>query len=100
MATAQQIGVPAESRPGETRVAATPKTVEQLRALGYDVVVESRAGARASFADAAYEAAGARVVDGAEVWSSDVVLKINPPSDEELARLRDGAILAGLIGPA
>jgi NAD(P) transhydrogenase subunit alpha len=100
MATAQQIGVPAESRPGETRVAATPKTVEQLRALGYDVVVESRAGARASFADAAYEAAGARVVDGAEVWSSDVVLKINPPSDEELARLRDGAILAGLISPA
>ena len=94
------LGVPAESRPGETRVAATPKTVEQLRVLGYDVVVESGAGRRASFADPAYEAAGARVVDGAEVWSSDVVLKINPPSDEELARLRDGAILAGLISPA
>ncbi len=100
MATARQIGVPAESRPGETRVAATPRTVEQLRALGYDVVVESGAGARASFADAAYEAAGARVVEGAEIWSSDLVLKINPPSDAELARLRDGAILAGLISPA
>ena len=55
MSTAQQIGVPSESRPGETRVAATPKTVEQLRGLGYEVVVESGAGALASFADAVYE---------------------------------------------
>ena len=61
MSTAQQIGVPAESRAGETRVAATPKTVEQLRGLGYDVVVETGAGAHASFADDAYEQAGARV---------------------------------------
>ena len=49
------LGVPSESRAGETRVAATPKTVEQLRGLGYEVVVESGAGARASFADDAYE---------------------------------------------
>ncbi len=100
MSTAQQIGVPAESRPGETRVAATPKTVEQIRGLGYDVVVESGAGARASFADDAYEQAGARVGSGDEVWSGDLVLKINPPSDAEIARLRDGAVLASLISPA
>ncbi len=95
-----RIGVPAESRPGETRVAATPKTVEQLLALGYAVAVQSGAGARASFADAAYVQAGAAVVGRDEVWSADVVLKINAPSDPELALLHDGAILAGLISPA
>ena len=100
MSTAQQIGVPSESRAGETRVAATPKTVEQLRGLGYEVVVESGAGARASFADAAYEVAGARVASEDDVWASDLVLKINAPSDEEIARLRDGAILASLVSPA
>ena len=100
MSTAQQIGVPSESRAGETRVAATPKTVEQLRGLGYEVVVESGAGARASFADAAYEVAGARVASQDDVWASDLVLKINAPSDEEIARLRDGAILASLVSPA
>jgi H+-translocating NAD(P) transhydrogenase subunit alpha len=100
VSSASQIGVPAESRAGETRVAATPKTVEQLRALGYEVAVESGAGARASFADAAYEQAGARVVSRDEAWGSDLVLKINAPTDEELARLRDGAILASLISPA
>ena len=94
------LGVPSESRAGETRVAATPKTVEQLRGLGYEVVVESGAGARASFADAAYEEAGARVASQDEVWASDLVLKINAPSDEEIARLRDGAILASLVSPA
>ena len=55
------IGVPRESRPGETRVAATPKTVEQLLKLGYQVAVEAGAGAAASFDDAAYAAAGATV---------------------------------------
>ncbi|MEO8830591.1 Re/Si-specific NAD(P)(+) transhydrogenase subunit alpha [Lapillicoccus sp.] len=95
-----QIGVPAESRGGETRVAATPKTVEQLRGLGYEVVVQAGAGTRASFSDAAFETAGARVVTGAEAWGSDVVLKINPPTDPEIAELHDGAILASLVSPA
>jgi NAD(P) transhydrogenase subunit alpha len=96
----QQIGIPTESRAGETRVAATPKTVEQLRDLGYVVAVESGAGAHASFADHAYEQAGARIVSRDEAWGSDLVLKINAPNDDELARLRDGAILASLISPA
>src|SRR4029453_12580199 len=96
----QQIGIPAESRAGETRVAAPPKTVEQLRDLGYVVAVESGAGAHASFADHGYEQAGARIVSADEAWGSDLVLKINAPTDEELARLRDGAILASLISPA
>ncbi len=95
-----QIGVPAESRVGETRVAATPKTVEQLLGLGYEVVIQTGAGTRASFSDAAYETAGARVVTDAEAWGSDVVLKINPPTDPEIAGLHDGAILASLVSPA
>ena len=91
--------MPKESRPGETRVAATPKTVRQLIGLGYEVI-ERGAGTRANFSDAAYKDAGAPVVDDHEAWSSDVVLKINAPTDEEVARLRPGAILASLLAPA
>ena len=94
-----RIGVPRESRPGETRVAATPKTVEQIVALGYAVFVESGAGAASSFADAAYARAGADVIDEA-VWNSDVLLKINAPSDSEIARLRPGQVVVSLLSPA
>ncbi|GAA4414071.1 Re/Si-specific NAD(P)(+) transhydrogenase subunit alpha [Fodinibacter luteus] len=94
-----RIGVPRESRPGETRVAATPKTVEQIRALGYAVFVESGAGAASSFEDAAYVSAGADVIDDA-VWNADVVLKINAPSDAEIARLRPGQVVVSLLAPA
>ncbi len=95
-----RIGVPRETRPGETRVAATPRTVEQIRGLGYEVVVESGAGAKSAFPDEAYAAAGAEVGDLAAVWSSDLVFKINAPDDAEIAALKDGAILASLISPA
>lgn len=95
-----RIGVPKESRPGETRVAATPKTVGQLIALGYEVTVASGAGDRAGFADQAYESAGARVVAPGKVWASDVVIKVNAPDDTEIARMRPGATVAGLLSPA
>ncbi len=94
-----RIGVPRESLPGETRVAATPSTVRQLVGLGYVVFVENDAGVLASFDDAAYQVAGADVVDG-EVWNADVVLKVNAPSDEEIARLRAGQVLVSLMSPA
>jgi H+-translocating NAD(P) transhydrogenase subunit alpha len=94
-----RIGVPRESRPGETRVAATPKTVEQIRALGYAVFVEGGAGAASSFDDAAYVSAGADVIDDA-VWNADVLLKINAPSDAEIARLRPGQVVVSLLSPA
>ncbi|MGW5240024.1 Re/Si-specific NAD(P)(+) transhydrogenase subunit alpha [Monashia sp. NPDC004114] len=95
-----QIGVPRESRARETRVAATPKTVAQLVGLGYDVVVETGAGALASFDDAAYAAAGARVVSADEAWGSQIVHKVNPPTDDEIARLRPGTVLVALLAPA
>ncbi|MCU7820491.1 Re/Si-specific NAD(P)(+) transhydrogenase subunit alpha [Kitasatospora sp. DSM 101779] len=92
----QRLGVAAESATGETRVAATPATVRQLLALGYEVVVESGAGSASGFTDDAYRDAGAQI---GEAWHADVVLKVNAPSDEEVARLRDGATLVGLLGP-
>ncbi|RBY81186.1 Re/Si-specific NAD(P)(+) transhydrogenase subunit alpha [Blastococcus sp. TF02-09] len=94
------IGVPRETRPRETRVAATPTTVGQLVALGYDVVVETGAGGPSSFPDEAYTGAGARIGTADEAWQADVVLRVNAPSVEEIGRLRDGATLIGLISPA
>ena len=94
------IGVVRESRPGETRVAATPVTVAQLRGLGYDVVVEAGAGVGASLGDDAYAEAGARIGASTDVWGADVVFKVNPPSSAEIAALRDGATLVSLISPA
>ncbi len=94
-----RIGVPRETKPGESRVAATPKTVERILKLGYEVGIEKDAGAAASFPDAAYQAAGAEIV-GAEVWDADVVIKINPPSPDEVTRLRRGQVLVGLLAPA
>jgi NAD(P) transhydrogenase subunit alpha len=94
-----RIGIVAEA-PGENRVAATPTTVPKLIALGYDVAVESGAGAASSFPDAAYRAAGATVVDGAEAWASPVVLKVNPPTPAEIARLADGATIVAMLSPA
>ncbi|HET8584057.1 MAG TPA: NAD(P)(+) transhydrogenase (Re/Si-specific) subunit alpha, partial [Jatrophihabitans sp.] len=95
-----RIGVVRESTPGETRVAATPKTVEQLRGLGYEVLVERGAGAASSFADEAYEAAGATIGSADEAWGCEIVFAVNAPSDAELARLADGATLVSLLSPA
>ncbi|MCZ2860405.1 Re/Si-specific NAD(P)(+) transhydrogenase subunit alpha [Blastococcus sp. VKM Ac-2987] len=95
-----QIGVPRETRPRETRVAATPATVTQLIALGYDVVVETGAGAASSFPDDAYAAAGARAGTAEEAWGAEVVLRVNAPAPAEIGRLADGATLISLLSPA
>lgn len=95
-----RLGVPKESKRGETRVAATPKTVEQLIKLGYDVVVEAGAGEASAYPDQAYVDAGASLESAEQVWASDVVAKVNAPTDEEVPRLRSGAILASLLAPA
>jgi NAD(P) transhydrogenase subunit alpha len=94
------IGVPRESRPGETRVAATPVTVRQLIALGYAVVVEGGAGLASSYPDEAYAEAGARVGTAAEAWSADVVLHVAKPTEAEIGSLRDGAVLVSSLAPA
>lgn len=94
------IGIPRESLPGETRVAATPQTVGQLIKLGYEVLVESGAGVAASFSDEAFVEAGASIGTTTEALATDIVLKVNAPTSAEIAALRDGATLISLISPA
>ena len=94
------VGIPRESLAGETRVAATPNTVEQLKKLGFDVVVESGAGALASFDDAAYVAAGASVAASADIWQADIIYKVNAPSDAEIGLIKEGATLVSFLWPA
>lgn len=93
------IGIPRESKPGETLVAATAKTVSQLTNLGYDVVVESGAGVHADQPDSAFVEAGVRVGTTEEVWAADVVVKVNAPTDEEIGRLRQGATIISMMAP-
>ena len=95
-----RIGIPRESRPGETLVAATAKTASQLAGLGYDVVVETGAGAAADQPDAAFADAGVVVGSSDDVWASDVVVKVNAPTEAEIARLRRGATVVSLMAPA
>lgn len=95
----KRIGIVAELG-HETRVAATPVTVKQLLGLGYEVVVEKGAGERASFRNEAYEEAGALLVGADEAWGADVVLRVNPPTEEEIGRLVEGATLIGTLSPA
>ena len=93
-----QIGIPAESDPRETRVAGTPKSVAQLIKLGYEVTVECGAGIKAAFPDEEFTAAGAKIAARDEVWRSDIIVKINEPTDEEIAFLNKGVYLISLVG--
>ncbi|WP_165313892.1 Re/Si-specific NAD(P)(+) transhydrogenase subunit alpha [Vibrio ziniensis] len=99
-----QIGVPKEILAGETRVAASPSSVQQLIKLGFEVAIESHAGDLASFDNASYEQAGAIIVSKDDVWNSDLILKVNAPlSDgetDEIAQIKEGATLVSFIWPA
>ncbi|GAB2972786.1 Re/Si-specific NAD(P)(+) transhydrogenase subunit alpha [Nocardioides montaniterrae] len=94
------IGIPRESKNGETLVAATAKTATQLKGLGYDVIVESGAGDAADQPNNAFEAAEIRVGTADEVWAADVVIKVNAPTDDEIARLKKGATIISIMAPA
>ncbi|AVR94899.1 Re/Si-specific NAD(P)(+) transhydrogenase subunit alpha [Pseudoduganella armeniaca] len=93
-----RIGIPAETRPGETRVAATPETVKKLAAK-HQILVQSGAGSQASITDEAFQAAGATIVGAAEALGADIVLKVRAPSDAERAQMRQGAVLIGMLNP-
>ena len=94
------IGVPRELLDNESRVAATPKTVQQILKLGFEVIVEHDAGFKASFEDQAFAAAGAKIGDVAQVWQADIIFKVNAPTDEEIALIKEGATLVSFIWPA
>src|SRR5690606_10803917 len=95
------IGVARESAAGERRVALTPETCRKLAAAGATALVERNLGALAHFPDAAYAAAGAQLVADAAAAPgvADIVLCVQPPSVAAIDRLRDGAIVVGMLHP-
>jgi len=94
-----QIGVPAETRPGETRVAATPETIKKLIAGKHAVLVQSGAGAAASIPDAEFQAAGASIAaSAAEVYQkAEMVLKVRGPQAAEVGQMKSGQVLIGML---
>ncbi len=97
-----KIGVPKEIHEGERRVATTPDVVAQLSKLGFTVAVEAGAGAAASYADEAYEAAGCEIVASAsDLWAqSDIIMKVRAPEGGEADLLRSGQTLISFLWPA
>ena len=77
-----RIGVPKESLPDDTRVAATPATVKRPIGLGYEELVESDAGERATLDDAAYSKSGAKITSVADAWAAEIVLDVNAPNGQ------------------
>lgn len=93
------IGVPLETAAGEARVAATPETAKKLKAQGHTLRVQAGAGLAASATDEAYTAAGAEIVDRAAAFACDLVLKVRPPSADELALMKSGTAVVGMLNP-
>jgi NAD(P) transhydrogenase subunit alpha len=96
-----RVAVPKESAPGERRVALVPEIVKKLTDTGFELSVETGAGAGASFSDRAYEEAGASIVSSAEelLSQADAVVKVQKPSNEEIELLREGSILIAFLQP-
>jgi H+-translocating NAD(P) transhydrogenase subunit alpha len=94
-----RIGIPAETRPGETRVAATAETVKKLVAGKHVLLVQAGAGVAASQTDEMYAAAGASIVSAADALGAEMVLKVRSPSAAELTSMKPGAVLVGMLEP-
>jgi NAD(P) transhydrogenase subunit alpha len=94
-----KVAIPAETDPGEPRVAATPDTVKRLSGLGAEVTVEQGAGTRAGIPDADYSAAGATIANGAAFQDADIVLKVRRPNTSELGGYKAGALVIGMLDP-
>ncbi|RJG01324.1 Re/Si-specific NAD(P)(+) transhydrogenase subunit alpha [Noviherbaspirillum sedimenti] len=93
-----RIGIPAETRPGETRVAATPETVKKLAAK-HAIIVQAGAGLAASIPDDAYVAAGATIGTAAQAFACAMVLKVRAPSVDERALMAPGTVVIGMLNP-
>ncbi len=94
-----RIGVPLETSPGETRVAATPETVKKLISQGNTVVIQKDAGVQASQPDSAYEAVGATIGSAADAFGAELVLKVRAPEAAELKQIKAGSVLMGMLDP-
>jgi NAD(P) transhydrogenase subunit alpha len=94
-----RVGVPKETAERERRVALVPEVVRKLTQKEHEVVVETGAGQGAMIPDALFEEAGAKIADADAVWGADVVVKVAPPSAEEVARLSSDGVLIGFLQP-
>ena len=95
-----KIGVAKETAPGERRVALVPEVLGKLQAAGLEILVERGAGAGSSIPDAAYQEAGATIVSTDELYAgADAILRVAKPSDAEVANLRSGQAVLGLLSP-
>src|SRR5438093_4933716 len=93
-----RVGVPRERAEGERRVAVVPDVVSRLSQNGFELLVERGAGEGASFRDADYEEAGGRIVES--VWAeAEAVAKVQNPTAEEIAELREGQVLIAFLQP-
>ncbi len=87
------IGIPAEVKIAENRVAMTPDGVRELTALGHEVRVERDAGVGSSFSDADFTAAGATMASTEEAWAAELVCKVKEPQESEFGFLRKDLVL-------
>jgi len=95
-----RIAVPRESAAGERRVALTPDAVGRLLKAGHAVSVERDAGAEAGFADTEYQSAGAHTAERRLFEDADVIVRVQPPDRDEIARYGDRAALVAFLAPA
>jgi H+-translocating NAD(P) transhydrogenase subunit alpha len=94
-----KLGVPKELLPGEKRVALTPEVARKLIGKGFEVLLEAGAGVAAGYADGAYQETGVQIVDGQQAWAAEMVVKVRKPLLEEVALLREGAVLIAHLEP-
>lgn len=93
------VGVPKETMPGETRVAATPDSVKRLVKNGFDIKIEEGAGISAGFRDEDYELVGGSIVSRREAWQSQLVAKVAAPTSEESMAIQSGIMVVSLLEP-
>ena len=91
-----RLGVPKETAEGERRVAMVPEVVQRLARAEIEVVVEPGAGQGAYLPDSAFEEAGATIGDP---WGAEVVVKVAPPSQDEIGKLGQGSVFVGFLAP-
>lgn len=94
-----QIGVPAETTAGETRVAVTPETAKKIIAQGHTLRLQSGAGVAASAPDDAYAAIGVQITDAPGAFGCELVLKVRSPLGNELALMKPGTAVVGMLNP-
>ncbi len=94
-----RVGVPRETAAGERRVSLIPELISKYEKAGFETIVESGAGEGAYLPDSVFTEKGAKIGTRDQVLAADVILKVQPPSKEEINELASGSILVGFLSP-